>query len=683
MTTRVEPRASTARCYKCGSPEIATTCHHCGRLICREDGRPTGPDEAPAKISQEFAGLGMDTPQAHHCETCDHVVPRRLGREQVIAGAVAALGALLLPVHASTGVVVLLIGLAGLATCYLVDRRRVAEAQRHKPRLPLLPKIDSASVRETVRGKLVLDAGGHYRMSIEPPLGELGISTTFARTDLDRLTLYRTRYRLPADSAVDYCAGFAVLKGKAGMTLTNSSLSVPVIPLSGRTDEHQFFSPGADGRSPAKWELKSTYSVSPDRVPEELPLWLTPSVMPRSDQRTLELTVQWEQTGPADNLKIDKVEPVVLHVPVEWGKVERTTHSPVVGRVPDPRGGEGVVQRIEWNRVALTEQDREAGQVKLIVRFEDKIQMNETIHGSVRASFRGTLSGLTGLRVLSPLGEARSGDTGRSSARTDVQAEFELSLAGIRYQDVRVVPDNNESDRPEAVEFAGVIPDHETVSRLTGELSEEGYYIKRVIEHPPHASGKANVMNRYWDIAGRRYDGVYPLDFSLSLTGEELHTGDIRAQSGSSRIRLSVQAVFANEQMKRAVEAEWDRLDDTIRRVLGSASDVPRAYSGDPRAAVPNGHGGQNGHGGSHGDGVHHHESDARHDRGPGVPGGGTTAGYRHGGSLRRAPEEVSPRLAELHRQRNDLIRRFSQGKISDEGFRLAMAAIDDQLDND
>ena len=67
--------------------------------------------------------------------------------------------------------------------------------------------------------------------------------------------------------------------------------------------------------------------------------------------------------------------------------------------------------------------------------------------------------------------------------------------------------------RGEAREFPEVIPNDDTVIRLTNVLSEQGYYIKRIIENPRRSGPRANLIRRYWDIAGRHYSGVYPIDF--------------------------------------------------------------------------------------------------------------------------------------------------------------------------
>lgn len=105
-----------------------------------------------------------------------------------------------------------------------------------------------------------------------------------------------------------------------------------------------------------------------------------------------------------------------------------------------------------------------------------------------------------------------------------------------------------------------VIPDDDTVIELTNALSERGYYVKRVIENPPRSGARADLVHRYWDIAGRLYEGVYPIDFHMVLTGEELHRGGVRPEQGTTKVRITVKGAYANSGMYARVEDEWKSL---------------------------------------------------------------------------------------------------------------------------
>jgi hypothetical protein len=611
---------------------VFAACHHCARLLCQKHVSEMLDDKGKP-LSTEFTKLGIESPLAHHCKSCLHVVKGRLLRFVLGGAGLAVLGLALLAAGTALGLTTFLLGSAVAGAAYVLDRKRVAESHRAMPRLPLLPNVGSVTISETMRGTLTLDAHGTYQPSMSPVEGELVLAMTLGRMDLDRHGEYCAKYRRPLTEPVDYCAGFAVLLGETGIKFDDPALTGIVVPLHGSTNDLPFFA-AADGRTGAKWDVKSAYQLNSAHEVEQVPVWLTPSLVPESDQRSLEIEIQWTDLGPEDaRLTILKIEPLTLHVPVSWGHVERASHSPTVGSMPDPVDSSRTVRRIEWNQIALNKQERDTRKLTLSILFEERISMDDVIRGRTAALFEGTLSGLAGVEVLLPLGGRKEPGSSRGKARTKVDVAFELSLAGIRYQEVRTVPDRDKDPEiPETEDFPGVIPDHETVVALTNALSDEQYYVKRVIENPARTSGKAHVVNRYWDIAGRWYDGVYPIDFSLSLTGEELHNGDIRAQAGNTKVRLSVHASYANAVMERQIKQEWKRLHGIVATTLNAAR---------TEAPTDNGFGTQNGNNGPHG---------APHDR------------------------------TDLVKQRDDLITALVEGRISEQIFRDEVGRIDRRL---
>ena len=183
---------------------------------------------------------------------------------------------------------------------------------------------------------------------------------------------------------------------------------------------------------------------------------------------------------------------------------------------------------------------------------------------------QGTLSGVTGVWLFNSLG-ARRGYAGAASIKTRVDASFRLSLASIRYQAVRVVPDRaaEDSDRDSYADEFAVVPGDETVIALTNAMSEEGYYVKHVIENPPRSGRRADLVQRYWDIAGRWYEGVYPIDFHIILIGEEVHSGDIRPERGTTKVRIVVKGAYTDDEMDTRIVGEWKRLRELTLETLG------------------------------------------------------------------------------------------------------------------
>ncbi|MEU0532595.1 hypothetical protein [Amycolatopsis tolypomycina] len=508
--------------------------------------------------------MGLRRTQPHHCATHDHVVRASLRQMYYVAGGIAAAGLLVLFLLPLAGVI-LVLGSAGAAGLIRYgDRRRDRAALLARPALPVVPSIDSVEVREVLRGELVLDVDGTYRTSVTPVDGHIKVETTFGRPDQDRLREYCKKFRLSSREDVPFSAGFLVLRGPAGLEFTDRVGGGLVVPLAGLVGTQPFLA-SQDGPVSAKWQVRLGHRVTGVPGRSEIPLWLTPALMPESDQRILQLDLQWLGNWPSaeSGLDADRVERLTLYVPAAWGNVEHVDGATVGSRV-DPDSGRRL---IEWKQISLDQKKRRH---TFAVHFEEQIRLSDVIKGALVVSFRGALSGLEGVDLFEPLGGRRRGGQ-YTDVKTEVTADVELSLNGVRYQDIRVVPDPRKDDPlqiPEAHEFPGVIPDHDTLIALTDAMSTDGYYVKRVIENPPRDRGRADLVNRAWDVAGRRYFGVYPVDFHLVLTGEEAYGSDIRAEAGNTKVRLYVKGAFASKEMEDEIESVWYGLQGIISETL-------------------------------------------------------------------------------------------------------------------
>ncbi|WET77297.1 hypothetical protein P3102_24790 [Amycolatopsis sp. QT-25] len=627
MSITIRARAPRPRCHRCGSPKIAALCHHCGRPLCPEH-------RSGSVLTSEFGDLGFQKAEPQHCADHEHVVKPPIDKYVWLGGAVAGLGLLLMFVWMPLGLALLLAGLAGGGLAWYENHRRIATALANRPPLPVVPSIDSIRVREVVQGSLTLDEHGTYHSSMTPVEGEIALDMTFGRPDQDRLGAYRHKFRLDEGEDIEFSAGYAVLTGRAGLEFVDPGFRPPVLPLSGFTSEHPFLA-GRDSRAGAKWRFRLAHRLSGGLDVDKIPLWLTPALVPESDQRALQLDLQWLGNWPSDEatLEADRVERLTLYVPVSWGNIEFASEGPTVSSQADPETGGRL---IEWKQLPLGA--KADHRLTLSVRFEDRIQLSDVITGSMVVSFKGALSGLEGVDFHHPMGGPRNGDHRDMEVKTEVTAGISLSLSGVRYQDVRVVPDQKRDDLvqcPESREFPGVIPDHETLIALTDAMSESGYYVKWVIGHSPRSGDRANALTRAWDIGGRLYEGVYPVDFYVGLAGDEIYGGDIHAIAGNSKVRLSVKGAYASEEMEERIKSVWYGLSDIVSETLQERK-RPEANG---RAA-----------------------DDSYRPR--------------HAG---RDSGEASTRSHEVHRRRRDLRDAVLEGRISEQLFRQ----LDAELENE
>jgi hypothetical protein len=570
-----EEHAARARCRSCGSPEIVSVCHHCGGWLCKADSH-RAVDAANRPVSREFEDLGFDGKQVgiYHCAEHDHAVKGGLLLLVLIAAAVAVVGALVIAASLPVGLALLVLGTGVAVGAYVGHRRRLAEARRVRPALPVVPGLDSVSVRETIRGEVRLAEDGAYTSSAQPVAGAVTVAMTLTRQDRARLNDYRAKYGLTTGDLVEFSAGFAVFGGEAGLTFEDGHeeenrlrAGRTGLAFGGQVAGHPLFA--ADrGRSAGQWAVRFPYRLQPRREPGSIPLWIVPSLVPGSDRRTLQLTLDWAAFGgrrPGDEsgaLTFLRFEYIAFDVPADWGPVQRVepTSNSVVSK-----SATGLVQTIKWRLLSPTEQDC-AGRTVLRIRFEKPIGEADTVTGSLHASFRGSLSGITGVRMYWPVG-GRSPQQPKASVTMEAQVRFALSLNSVRYQAVRVVPDQADeaSGRIGLFGCPRVVPDHRTVIALTDKLSESGYYIKRVTGHPPRGGGHANLANRVWDIVGRQYNGVCPIDFHITIAGEEERQADsIYSNAGNATARLAVRGSYVDEQMKAEVEKVWDELREKV-----------------------------------------------------------------------------------------------------------------------
>ena len=594
MYPALEPHAPEVRCYRCGSPKVFSICHHCGKPMCAEhspeayraergpgsgQSRPSHDDvQASKPVSRELANLGLDEAQVVvcHCQDDAHVVKSGLLAVRIGGIAAAVLGIALIAFVLIPGLVLFLAGSGTTAYAYLTGRRRTEEARQARPPLPLVPALDEVTVVERVHGQVNLTRHGYEP---EPPVvdGEIGIDMTLGKAGRDRLARYRDKFRLSEGDRADFCAGFAVIRGEAGLTFRPRQEHADAVLRDGATlmfrgdaAGHPLFG-AAPGRPAGEWNIRLGYDLFPARTPAEIPLWVVPSLMPASDRRTLEIDLLWNLLGPEEKrFGLERFDLIELKIPAEWGNVEGVW--PDDATITSPRSGEA--RCIRWQRLEPIEENGKGSSAgkpgksrTLRIRFEHQVTEHPRLEGRVQATFKGTLSGLTGITFYLP-GGSKLQRQPEVKPRTEVSVDLDISLDAIRYQNDRVVPAQGDPDdlgRDEKDEFAGVIPDYRTVIQLTNALSGDGYYVKRLIEHQPHRQeGRVHVVNRVWDVAGRWYDGVFPVDFHIMLKGQE----DTQLGSGRTEAQVMVQGAYANPMMKEQIEGKWDELHRIVRKTF-------------------------------------------------------------------------------------------------------------------
>jgi hypothetical protein len=496
---------------------------------------------------------------------------------------------MVLPVHGVLGGLLLAGGAARLVIRTVLGlRRRKRRPPNEHPALELNPNARRIKARERIKGVARFTEDRRFESRVEEVVGSVSLEASWSRIHRSVLDAHR---RSTESAPARVAAGHVVLHGPGRVEFREAGdvtvLGGPALRLEPKISDQPVLS-GPSGHGNSRWRPELRYDITPPTKSWGVPVWVTPNIAADSDRHVLELHIQWstrvEATNPSPGVPLGSIASFEINVPAAWGDVEYVSaHGGdiLVGQpVLDPANGIGV-RKLTWKKLTF-DTARDRGSTRLAVRFSDHIDLEHTLRGRIEARFDGAISGLNRIDLYRTDGSPAHLD-GSRQLLTVVEVDLTLSLVGLRYQEHRAVPDRtraNDIDRKELETFPGVVPDHHTVALLTNNLADEGYYIIRVLENPAQSSTRPGTLNRLWDLAGRYYEGVYPIDFHLVLSGEEIHKG--AEVTGETTVALTVHGSYANQEMEQRVVEEWTRLWKRIRSSIGTAT---RGPGGGPRAS--------------------------------------------------------------------------------------------------
>jgi hypothetical protein len=555
----------------------------------------------PNPLSLEAIPVAVDGDQSqsirdrHFCSKC---VPIGTSLDPVflISLAVVCIGAMILPANTVVG-----LALIGLSVFRILGRLWIGWRRRRStaPTLELFldPRIVKVDIVETLTGRCELSADRIDTSEVQDVTGHIEVEAMWTRAN-NAVAQKRMRQIGPAAQDLRVTAGTLVLAGEGQLTLRPSdevAVTHPsAIQLRPRLADHDvLFTPS--GRGDPRWKFTIPYDPTPPAGDWRMPLWLTPSFAPDSDRRALELRVQWrsresdDEIGHDQELLAKELTSIVIWVPSDWGEVTRVetanAEQCTVGGIDENR----MIRQIEWHKPNVSATSR--GICRIAVAFDQRIDVDSRITGNMLMKFDRTLSGAIGADIYAS-GGARRRQEFRSVTRTDLRMTFDISLVAVRYQAMLSVPERGD-DTADQTEYQGVAPDHNTVGKLVEQLSNDRYYVKSVVENPPRSGSTAPIVNRVWDISGRRYHGLHPTDFRLVLTGEEPESE--ATGGGSTRARLSVKGAYASDKTERRIRQEYERLRERIDTILSQLKIVdehPSRYADDsartPAATLTN-----------------------------------------------------------------------------------------------
>ena len=590
--TSVIPKPPQAKCHVCGNGEVAALCHHCGRPLCA-DHAPDRRDWSDTRQSAEHVGLGLEsTPcgdTAVHCQDCHHVV-RLPSLGLLSTGAIGIVAGRFLQQELNGPGLALLIAAVMVSVLggglYL---RRWWQLRHGRPPLPWVPKLRSVQVLETIDGALTLLSDGAYRSELLGAGGKLRVEGVLGEPERSIYQKYLVKHRISAGEDLPFQAGFLLLRGNAAVAfdeppeLPNAGLRV--LSLEGRTSEEPARR-AIRGEGIGEWNREWPYRIEPCADEEQdLPIQLVPFVKAEAGGQVLGLELRWGQSLPPrplgeshdgsrwrnrepSSLGVVTIEELEVSVPFSWGEVEAVGDHLAVR--PEPDGNGELCRVLTWRKVVPTSEEARRCRRGFQLQFERRIDLAAKLKGRLVLDLMGAYSGLERVDRFFCLGYRCAGS---AEITTRVSAALDLHLDALRHREVRVFPDPKRADERPLVEpltFEGVVPDHSTVIALGRALTEHGYYLKSLVENPPRSGSRPNSLSRLWDLSGRIDDHVYPMEFHLTLTGEEVSASGGRGPTGSTTTTLAVQGAYGDSVFEEKVIDNGQRLRDVVERTLGA-----------------------------------------------------------------------------------------------------------------
>lgn len=570
----------------------------------KPDGGPGGPASQRGRNQQASAHPRADTPRRrpvrksatawsspddipkmtkarHFCGSCAPVGTHH--DPIVIRGTVvAALGAMLLPTNIAVALVLIGLSVSRILLRISLGVHRWIRNGNRLATMRLDPRIAELKAVETLRAKYVRDAE-EMHFDFKGVSGVIRAELVWSRAQASEARRFRQKRPGLTPENRRAVAGTFVLIGDGQLEVTPprgcETTRPGTVQLRPMIDDHPFLHTG--GRGDPRWKLKIPYKLLDKETPWTSPVWITPSITPDSDRHAFELRVQWQTRRPGDDLPdrsallAKEITSLKVLVPSTWGDVDQIASSSDAEEILVGLDDEGN-RVLEWRHVALSGES--SGSCTLSTSFDGEIGAKDKVSGKAVVRFRRTLSGLEKVRVHAAQGGRRPDGT-RCSVRTKVILDFDISLDGLRYQELRTVPDQGRDDlseRPEGRRYERAVPNAYTVARLTDLLSRDGYYVKSVEENPPQAGHTVGVLNRVWDITGRRYNGLHPTGFHITLQGEETQPG--APSSPHTIVQLSVRGACATNRMEEVIiqvyDELWERIEGCLRG-LGADAVTP------------------------------------------------------------------------------------------------------------
>lgn len=613
---RSVPSERAVRCDVCGSATLAGVCHHCGKGLCESHKSDQLGDPS------EFRGLRLRQDKKQdtgiHCRHCAHLRVTARDLVATLGGLVfISFLAVALPLPTAITLMLVVIGALagfGIGVIWLADH----QGNGVRP-CPSFPRIERERTVESYVFRAELLPNGRWSARLIEIHGAVRANLRFMPDDVRRIGRYRRKHRIAEGAPVDVSAGYFVAhtapphaaKGlnagvpdqvcaaevrvsTAQLPYLDTGDATPTLPTGAGTSlvpsSHGPTTEVLQASSVLAWEAPFTANVG--YIDRRAPIEIVPILVTDGRRRVLEVRVRVVDTSsPLDTpfaqevtgtgLVPRQLRHLELHVPLDLGEVRPLGLAPTVRTSPDVDGGSR--REIRWESVDADGLLSGRSPTDLFdepfrIEFGHPIEPQTVLRGSVAVVFQGSFAGIRDTSWYDPTG--RLVPSRVSDSFSVVELRFEFPFASVPYEESLLVIDRDILSSGPII--GRVSADHATALLVSEHLTKAGFYIFSLAESSiSHVN--LDPESRVWQLEGRHFDGVAPVDFQLKLEG----VGSVVDKGPGYGLRsatLNIQAVYNSEDRRKSFEAVAQRIEAVAREALIQCSGLgatPRLSQGE------------------------------------------------------------------------------------------------------
>lgn len=603
---------TTVKCTVCNSSDVEGVCHHCGRFLC---GQHIAKPRIYQDPSQEFAPMlgGRKWAKAVHCKEHAHFVFSALKTMVLPGGIVTAFSFLFVFVglvsigmfvadllsndlhysiwmtwlvstwmSADRGLVldllfselggflmsmaIFLIGL-GVFVYGLVLHFRKYLPQAKKVELGMVPVLPSQYVIQTndaVKVEIDVSEAPENYMRLVSRKGSVSMSVSLdksAQRSLEESQRKAHKYGWKRPRFFDF--GYVALDRIRWVQMTGRLASarpignlyhlvrdnVDIIDLVEEGHWHKIF----------QWNYIIDDQALRFRKDADLPgrfaVWFKPILLPMSAGRA----IGFEFDLPEEIEATAKLKEFILYVPED-------TFGDLDASFPVQRTNGQAYPDIFEVRWMNWEINNDSTQWPQVTFSQDVTRMAAPMTAAFEIRIDTTLSGLQVERddIWFP--------TGRPALKKEATAsmEYKTLISGQATVDPRVFSYQYERTYTRILQKHGIPLTPERVKDVLQTLAGAKVSIKNVSQREPVVElQEGAVLKRSWDILGRYYSRIYPVDVHVALSGREPLDEEERANSGATiQLTLRVLVNSKAKEMEQAVEGLCTRFENLLAKVV-------------------------------------------------------------------------------------------------------------------